>query len=137
MTRPAARAGPRRRARAGLTLLEVLVALTILAVALLAWVRLEGALLSSERQSAVRRELASWLRDELRFQRNLRAAGCVRDPPGPGWSCQVERSCLAFAPPCEAETIRVTVTPPSGPSLTGRTAVWWPLQRAPVVGQPP
>lgn len=121
----------------GLTLVEVLVALLVLAIAILAGVRLAGALVRSERQSAARRELASFVRNELRFQRNVRAHGCVGDSPGPGWSCRVERTCLDGTQPCETEAIRVTVAPPSGRPLVARTAVWWPLQRAEVVGAAP
>ena len=111
-------------------------ALAIVALALLAWTRLEGRVARVERSSRVRRELAAWMRNELRFQRNVRAFDCRSQPAPAGWSCGVERTCLDGSSPCETESIRVTITPPEGPALTGTTAVWWPLQRAPVGATP-
>jgi len=119
-----------------MTLLEVVLALAIVALALLSWVRLEGRVAHVERASLIRREVAAWLRNELRFQRNVRAFDCRSQPPPRGWSCSVERTCLDGSSPCETESIRVTVTPPEGPALTGTTAVWWPLQRAPLGATP-
>ena len=117
---------------AGLTLLEVVLALVIVALALLGWVRLEGRVAHVERSTRIRRELAAWMGNELRFQRNVRAFDCRSQPAPEGWSCRVERTCLDGLSPCETESIRVTITPAEGPALSGTTAVWWPLQRAPV-----
>ncbi|HKI58272.1 MAG TPA: prepilin-type N-terminal cleavage/methylation domain-containing protein [Trueperaceae bacterium] len=123
--------------RGGLTLVEVMVALAVLTLGLLAWVRLDGALVRTERDSAVRRELAAWMREELRLQRNVHSFDCLGQAPGAGWSCSVERTCVAGPPPCEAESIGVAIVPPAGHALVGRTAVWWPLQRAEVAGAGP
>ena len=119
-----------------MTLLEVVLALAIVALALLGWTRLEGRVARVERSSGVRRELAAWMRNELRFQRNARFDDCRSQPAPTGWSCSVERTCLDGTSPCETESIRVTITPPEGPALSGTTAVWWPLQRAPVGATP-
>ena len=121
----------------GLSLVEVLVALAILALALLAWVSVTGALARAERASEVRRELAAWMRNELRLQRSARALVCLAEPPSPSWSCRVERSCVGGTPPCEVEAVHVVMVPPDGPGLAGTTAVWWPLQRAAVSGAGP
>jgi hypothetical protein len=120
----------------GVTLLEVVVALAVVALALLAWVRLEGHLAQVEHSTRIRRQLAAWMSDELRLQRAVRSLGCRSRPAPPGWSCIVERSCLEASAPCEMEGIRVTLTPPGGPPWSGATAVWWPLQRAPVEAPP-
>lgn len=126
--------------RAGVTLLEALVAMLLLSVALLAWVRLESGLLHSERSTRTRRQLAGWMRNELRLQRNVRGASCLTDAPGPGWRCVVRRSCvqpgstLGDGPGgdggCALESVVVILEPPDGALLRGETAVWWPLQRA-------
>jgi Tfp pilus assembly protein PilV len=121
---------------AGLTLLEVVLALAIVALALLGWTVLQGRAARAERGTRIRRDVASWMRDELRIQRNVRAFDCRSRPTPTGWMCSVERTCLDAATPCETESVRVTIAPPEGPALHGATAVWWPLQRAPV-GAPP
>lgn len=129
----------RRRVRggsAGLTLLEVVVALAVFALTLLGWVRLEGHLMHAERSSRVRRLAAAWMRDELRIQRGVRAFACRSRPVPQGWTCSVERTCLDGTDPCDTESIRVTIASPRGPALRGTTAVWWPLQRAPVATWP-
>lgn len=123
----------------GLTLLEVLIAMVLLATALLAWVRVQGATLKSERSSRVRRELAAWMGAELSLQRNVRVRACLAAAPGIAWRCELDRTCVAAgaggaAGTCDVETIRITLAPPSGPPLQGRTAVWWPLQHADVDG---
>lgn len=125
---------------AGLTLIEVLMAMVIVALALLAWTRLEARVAQLERSNQVRRELAAWMRSELRIQRNVRAFTCRSRTAPSGWTCTLTRVCLDVTPgpaaPCESESIRVTITSPVGPALTGATAVWWPLQRALVEPSP-
>ena len=117
----------------GFTLLEVVLALAIVALALLGWTVLQGRAARAERDSMIRREVAAWMRDELRIQRNVRAFDCRARPVSPpGWTCSVERTCLDTETPCETESVRVDIAPPQGPALHGATAVWWPLQRAPV-----
>ena len=121
----------------GLTLVEVLVALLVLAVAMLAWARLEARAAQVDRGSQVRREVAAWMRSELRLQRTLRTSGCGSRVAPAGWRCKVVRTCLGgVAEGCEVESVRVTITPPSGVALSGTTAVWWLLQAAPVGGRP-
>lgn len=120
----------------GLTLVEVLVALLVLAVAMLAWARLEARAAQVDRGSEVRREVAAWMRSELRLQRNLRTSECGSRVAPAGWRCKVVRICLGGAAGCEVESVRVTITPPAGVALSGTTAVWWPLQAAPVGGRP-
>ncbi len=122
--------------RAGLTLVEVLVALAVVGVALIAWAGLQARLARVERANQVRREAAAWMRSELRVQRSVRAFACRSRPAPSGWSCSVTRTCLDGAGSCEAEAVRVTITPPETPALQGTTAVWWPLQRAPVEPSP-
>lgn len=128
-----------RSRRTGLTLVEVLVAMVLLASALLAWVRVQAAMLHAERSSRVRRELAAWMGNELTLQRNVRARACLSSAPGPAWRCEVGRDCVVadVGDACALESIAVTLTPPSGPALAGRTVVWWPLERADVGGAGP
>ena len=120
---------------AGLTLVEVTVAVAVLAIGLLAWAGVQARLARVERSDQVRRELAASMRNELQVQRSVRAFGC-RSRVAPGWGCSVLRSCLDGVGACEAEAVRVTITPPGGGPWTGVTAVWWPLQRAPVERSP-
>lgn len=108
---------------------EVLVAMVVLCLGVLTWVRLEGRLAAVERRTEVRRALAAWMRDELRLQRSVRAFACGARPPREGWRCTVARRCVDGAA-CEAESVTVTIDPPEGATLRGSTAVWWPLQRA-------
>ncbi len=122
----------RRRRAAGLTLIEVLLAMAVVAVALIAWARLEGSMARVRRDQATRRVLASWMRNELRLQRSVRAATCVSQAAPDGWSCSVARRCLDGTVPCELESVTVRIAPPRGRALVGSTAVWWPLERAPV-----
>lgn len=118
----------------GFTLLEVLVAMVLLSSALLAWVRVQGAMLDSERSSRARRELAAWMETELSLQRNVRAGACLSEAPAAEWRCDLDRTCVATGSggACDLEIVSVVLSPPSGPPLRGRTAVWWPLQRADV-----
>lgn len=125
-----------RSRRAGLTLLEVVVALAVLAIALLAWVRVQASVARVQRVDSVRRELAGWLGDELRLRRNVRTVGCRARAVRPGWTCSEIRACLDAGGRCELERVRVTVTGPVGPPLSGTTVVWWPLQAAPVRVRP-
>lgn len=120
----------------GLTLLEVLVALAVLSLAVLGWLRLEATLATAERGGQLRREVAGLLRSELQIQRNVPAGGCLTMLPSPGWTCRVERRCLAGPAPCQLEAVRVTLTAPGSAPVAAVTAVWWPLQRAPVEAQP-
>lgn len=120
----------------GLTLLEVLVACLILGVTALAWARLEGHVAHAERVSAVRRELASWMRDELRVQRAVRSASCLARVAPPGWTCSVDRRCVPGGAACDAELVQVAIAAPDGATLVATTAVWWPLELAPVEGSP-
>lgn len=129
--------GRGRRRAPGLTLVEVLVALAVLAIALLVWVRLDGSLAHVDRASRERRALARAMRNELRLQRNVRAFACIGEAPRRDWSCEVERSCLRGATACELDRVRVAMKPPTGPGLVGITVVWWPLQRATVAGAGP
>ena len=120
------------RSVVGLTLMEVLIAVAIVGLALLAWTKLQGGLARVEHANHARRELAAWMRSELRVQRNVRALTCRSREAPAGWSCAVTRTCMRGPSPCEIEVVHVTIRPASGPPLTGSTAVWWPLQRAPV-----
>ncbi|MEJ2666264.1 MAG: prepilin-type N-terminal cleavage/methylation domain-containing protein [Deinococcales bacterium] len=138
--RAAARQGVGRSsgaaAASGLTLLEVLVALAVLTLAVLGWVRLEATLAAAERSGQLRREVAGLLRAELQLQRNVPAEGCLTPLPAPGWTCRVERRCLAGSAPCQLEGVRVSLTAPGSAPVAAATAVWWPLQRAQVEAPP-
>lgn len=126
----------RRRCASGLTLIEVLVAVAVLGLALLAWAGLQARLTKVERSNQVRRELAAWMRSELRLQRNVRALDCRSRAAPAGWSCSVARTCLGGTTICDAEVVHVTITPPEGRPWAAATGVWWPLQRAPVGATP-
>lgn len=124
-----------RRGARGLTLVEVLVASAVTALALLAWARLGAAAARAERTAEARRQLASWLQSELGLQRNVAASSsCLAAPPAPGWRCSLARRCLDER--CDSEAIRVTLETAEGRVVRGTTAVWWPLQRAPVERAP-
>ncbi len=124
-----------RRGAPGITLVEVLVALAVTALALLVWVRLGAATARAERTAEVGRQLASWLQSELGLQRNVAASsGCLSLAPVPGWRCSLVRRCLDER--CGAEAIQVTLETAEGRVVRGATAVWWPLQRAPVERTP-
>lgn len=120
----------------GLSLLEVLVALAVLTLAVLGWMRLEAALAGAERVSQVRRELAAALESELRLQRNVHAGGCLTMRLPANWACDVERRCLGASVGCQLEGLRVTLTAPGLAPVSAATAVWWPLQRAPLEALP-
>lgn len=123
-------------APSGLSLLEVLVALAVLMLAVLGWLRLSGTLVAAERSARVRREAAARLGAELQLQRNVHASSCLTQLPSPAWSCRVERRCLAGTAPCQLEGVRVTLVPPGVAPVGAATTVWWPLQRAPVEAPP-
>lgn len=125
-----------RSRRAGMTLVEVLLALALVGLALLAWAGLQARVVRVERANQVRRELAAWMRSELRLQRNVRASECRSRAAPAGWRCRVVRTCVDGVDSCETEAVQVTIAPPGGAVWTGATAVWWPLQRAPVESAP-
>lgn len=120
----------------GLTLVEVLIAMVVLSLAVGGWARLQAHVTRLAARNEVRRAQAAWMKSELRVQRNVRALECRSRPASPGWRCSVERTCLDGPDACELERVRVTIVPPRGDALSATTAVWWPLQWAPVGGPP-
>ncbi len=110
--------------RVGLTLVEVLVALAVLGAACASLAALQLASLRSGRVSQERHRAAAILADELVSQRLLAGVApgaCVTGPFPAGWECESRRTCLPVPAGCALTAIVVTVTPPEGAPLEGRT----------------
>lgn len=114
-----------RRVPYGVTLVEVLAALAVLAVAGGAYASVQLSALRSQHLSQQRNLVASALQTELLHQRvgPAPASGVCRAAVVPvDWQCQVVADCVAGAAPCLAWAIRVEVAPASGAPLAGSTA---------------
>lgn len=114
--------GSRRR---GLTIAEVLVALTVLAVAGAALASVQLGALRSGRTSQVRHTASDALEVELLYQRvgpAAQAGGCLVAALPVDWQCSVHITCPVAALACALQVIAVTITPPEGPGLEGVTA---------------
>lgn len=118
----------------GLTLIEVLVALTVLAVAggALAYVQL--AALRSGATVRERHVVAEALGQELLYQRVGPAAlpgACSVARLQHGWQCEVTASCPVASLGCQLQLVQVVVTPQEGPPATGVTVRFHPGPGAP------
>ena len=110
--------------RRGLTIVEVLIALTVLAVAGAALASVQLGALRSGRTSQVRHTAADALAVELLYQRvgpAAQAGDCLVAALPAEWQCSVSVSCPVAALACALQVIAVTITPPEGPPLAGVT----------------
>jgi len=128
------RPSPRRR---GLSLVEVLVALALMAVMALALFGLQAASLRAARTAAQTRLLAAELGYQTGLARVLAGAptAChVHDAAG---SCALSSTCLdvGIGGECLLRSMSVVVTLDSGRSVTALTASYAPLESA-AVGVP-
>lgn len=118
----------------GVTLIEVLVALTVLAVAGAALASVQLGALRSGRAARVGHVAASALAQELLFHR-VTSAGITGDCTAVhlqhGWGCQVSASCPDSGLDCALWVIQVTVSTPQGHQFSGVTARFQPPAGAP------
>lgn len=132
---------------AGLSLVEVLIALAVLGVMGLALLGLQAGSLRAARGSVATRELAGALRGVAALARLVDddAAACV---PASGFDCAVDSACLTApataAAGCDLRRVRVTLvrhgggpgspsgTPNGATSGAVTTVVYAPLEAAPV-----
>lgn len=122
------------RRRCGLTLVETLVALTVLAVAGAALASVQLGALRAGRTAQVRHVAADALALELLYQRlgPVAVAGeCSVAALPAGWECSVRLTCPEVAHGCALQLIEVSVTPPEGRPLSGATARFAPLLGGP------
>lgn len=122
------------RRRAGLSLVEVLVALTVLAVAGAALASVQLGALRSGRSAQAAHVAAAALEQELLFQRVgpvATAGACVAAQLPHGWQCQVSTSCPLATFGCQLQHIQVAVTPPERSALEGVTVRFEPLVARP------
>lgn len=135
MTRRAkARSAPQVWRRRGLTLVETLVALTVLAVAGAALASVQLGALRAGRTAEARHLAADALALELLFQRvgpAASAGACSAAALPAGWLCSVQLTCPDAAHGCSLQVIEVSVTPPEGRALLGATARYAPLVGGP------
>jgi len=121
--------------RSGFTLVEVLVALAILAAVGGALAGLQQATLKAQRSSAALHVAAAMVADELVLQRVAAFAQggvCLTQAPSPGFACEVERACVAGAlGPCAVVALTVRVLRPFGPALVVRSATFPGLEHTP------
>lgn len=114
-----------RARRRGLTIVEVLIALTVLAVAGAALASVQLGALRSGRTAQERHTAADALAVELLYQRvgpAAQAGNCLVAALPADWQCNVSVSCPVAALACALQVVAVTVTPPEGQPLTGVTA---------------
>lgn len=118
----------------GLTIVEVLIALTVLAVAGAALASVQLGALRSGRAAQVRHTASDALAVELLFQRvgpAAQAGGCVVAALPAAWECSVHVSCPVAEAACGLQVISVTITPPEGRPLQGVTARYQALVGGP------
>lgn len=116
------------------TLVEVLVALTVLALAGAALASVQLGALRSGRTAQVRQTAAAALAQELLFQRigpGAATVDCSAAHLEYGWTCQVATACPDHRFGCQVQLVRVVVTPPDGGSLEGTTVRFGPLVERP------
>jgi len=119
--------------RRGLTLVEVLVALAVLALTLSAVLTLQATALRAERASALRRDLAARVANEMRFQRLSPSPACAAQGTLPaGWRCEAAHTCLTSSVGCDAWIVRVRVEATNGAALAAVTAAAPALESAAV-----
>ncbi len=119
-------------ARRGVTLIEALIALALLAVVVSAFSGLQLANLRATRGVAVVRTAAALLAAEAALQRQLpvTAGTChVAAWLPAGWSCQALAGCLAEG--CVAESFAIELQTSAGRSFQVAGAVYRPLEAAP------
>ncbi len=123
------------RGAAGFTLVEVLVALAVLAGVGGALLGLQAATARAVRAAERLHTVAALARDELALHRVVTGATsgpCLSSLPGPEWRCAVERSCIATAlGPCALVAIRVVVEPPDDAPFEARTVHFPALEGRP------
>ena len=124
----------RSHRHAGLTLGEVLVALSVLALAGAALASVQLGALRSGRTAQVRQIAADGLAKELLYQRVGPAAAsgaCVAAALPAAWTCSVTTSCPVALAGCQLQVIQVVVVPPESDALGGTAVRYDPL-----VGEP-
>lgn len=123
-----------RRSTGGLTLVEVLVALTVLAVAGAALAAVQVAALRSGSTVRQRQAMAEALGQELLYQRlgpSVTPGACAVARLQHGWQCEVMASCSPAGLGCDLRLVRVVITPQEGQPAEGVTARFAPLSGAP------
>lgn len=112
----------------GLTLVEALMALAVLAVLGGALASLQLGALRSGRTARLRQVGAQLLADELLLRRLAagQPAGCAVQLM-PGWSCQAHSHCHAAWPACLLVSFEVRLVGPDGAELVGHGARFEPL----------
>lgn len=118
------------RPASGVTLVEALVALAVLALAGAALASVQLGALRTSRTVQLRQQAAALLEGELlllRLGAGPAAGECAAEPLPSGWECEVELTCTYLLAPCDLLTFQVRVTPPEGSALTGRGARYAPL----------
>lgn len=111
----------------GLTMVEVLVGIALLAVLGAALSALQIGTLRANRNAQSRLQAAALLADEVVLQRVLgglessgaSASACANPQTPDGWSCSVTAHCLPLPtlPPCAARLFTVEIGPPTGAAL--------------------
>lgn len=108
--------------RRAVTLVEVLVALTVLALAGAALASVQLGALRSGRTAQVRQVAAEALAQELLYQRlgpAATAGDCSAVALEHGWTCEVSTSCPVLEFGCGVQLVEVVVTPPDEAPLSG------------------
>jgi len=127
----------------GLSLVEVLIALAVLALVSAAFAALQLTSLRAARQAQESRLAAALLAVELEAQlltgpASAGAAACLLGGAGlPGANCTAETWCSGAAGDCALRTVRVSLVLASGRGYSLLGAGYRPLEQAPVLRQWP
>lgn len=119
----------------GLSLVEVLVALAIMATVAAALFGLQAAGLRAARTAALTRQQAAELRYEAVLARVVAAAASTCRGEHVASTCTIVTSCIEESGPatdCHLRRTTIAVTPTDGHTVTATTVGYAPLEAAPV-----